>query len=64
MEKLLLRPEEASEVLSIGRSMVYELMGAGVLGSVRIGASRRIPVGVLTEFVQRLADGPTNGFGS
>ena len=57
MERLLLRPEEAAEVLGIGRSKVYELMGAGVLGSVRIGGCRRIPAGVLREFVRQLSDG-------
>ena len=54
MEKLLLKPEEAAEVLSIGRSKVYELMGSGELVSVRIGASRRIPVDALSEFVDQL----------
>ena len=54
VEKLLLKPEEAAEVLSIGRSKVYELMGTGELASVRIGASRRIPADALVEFVSRL----------
>jgi excisionase family DNA binding protein len=53
-EKLLLRPEEAAELLSIGRSKVYELIGTGELASVRIGASRRIPAQALAEFVQQL----------
>jgi excisionase family DNA binding protein len=56
-EKLLLRPEEAAELLSIGRSKVYELIGTGELVSVRIGASRRIPAQALAEFVQRLQAG-------
>ncbi|MGA7270643.1 MAG: helix-turn-helix domain-containing protein [Acidimicrobiia bacterium] len=54
VEKLLLKPEEAAEVLSIGRSKVYELIGTGELASVRIGASRRIPADALVEFVSRL----------
>ena len=53
-EKLLLRPEEAAELLSIGRSKVYELIGTGELVSVQIGASRRIPVQALVEFVHQL----------
>lgn len=57
-EKLLLRPEEAAELLSIGRSKVYELIGAGELVSVRIGASRRIPAQALAEFVQQLQASP------
>jgi excisionase family DNA binding protein len=54
VEKLLLKPEEAAEALSIGRSKVYELIGTGELASVRIGACRRIPADALVEFVSRL----------
>ena len=47
VEKLLLKPEEAAEILSIGRSKVYELIGTGELASVRIEACRRIPAEAL-----------------
>lgn len=53
--KLLLRPEEAAELLSIGRSKVYELIGTGELRSVRIGASRRIPTDALLDFIGQLS---------
>jgi excisionase family DNA binding protein len=33
---------------------VYELLRAGVIESVRIGASRRIPVAAIEEYVERL----------
>lgn len=58
VEKLLLKPEEAAEILSIGRSKVYELMGTGELASVRIGACRRIPAEALSDFVAGLWDTP------
>lgn len=54
MEKLLLTPEEAAKVLSIGRSKVYELIGSGALGSIRIGACRRISIDALNEFIADL----------
>lgn len=54
VDKLLLKPEEAAELLSIGRSKVYELIGTGELASVRIGTSRRIPADALAEFVREL----------
>ena len=57
MEKLLLRPEDAAEVLSIGRSAIYELMKPGELPSVKIGRSRRITVAAVEEFL-RLATQP------
>ncbi len=58
MEKMLLTPEEAARVLSIGRSKVYELIRTGALESVRIGGSRRVPVTAIERFIAELgADG-------
>lgn len=54
VDKLLLTPEEAAGALSIGRSKVYELISDGRLPSVRIDASRRVPISALVEFVERL----------
>jgi excisionase family DNA binding protein len=54
LTKLLLTPEEAAQVLGIGRTKVYELMLSNALESVKIGASRRIPVQSLGTFVDRL----------
>ena len=56
VEKLLLKPEEAAEILSIGRSKFYELMGTAELASVRIRACRRIPAEALSDFVAGLRD--------
>lgn len=55
MDKLLVTPEDAALVLSIGRSKLNELLATGALRSVRIGASRRIPAEELAAYVQRLA---------
>ena len=55
MEKILLTPEEAAEVLSIGRTRTYELMALGALRSVTIGRSRRVPMSSIHEFVERLS---------
>lgn len=54
MEKLLLTPEVAADLLSIGRSKLYELIGDGRLASVRIDGSRRVPMSALVEFVESL----------
>ncbi len=54
MEKLLLTAEETAEVLGIGRSKVYELLRAGIIQSVRIGACRRIPAAAVAEYVEQL----------
>ena len=54
MEKMLLTPIEAATTLGIGRSKLYELMRAGVVPSVRIGACRRIASMDLSDLVARL----------
>lgn len=54
LTKLLLTPEEAAQVLGIGRTKVYELMLSNALESVKIGASRRVPADSLTSSVEGL----------
>jgi len=54
VERLLLTPAEASQALGISRSKLYELLGSGVVPSVRIGSCRRIPVDDLRALVARL----------
>jgi excisionase family DNA binding protein len=53
-DALLVTPEEAAELLSIGRTKLYELMADGTLPSVRIGKSRRVPRRALDELVLSL----------
>jgi excisionase family DNA binding protein len=52
--RLLLRPEEAAEVLGLGRTKVYKLIGSGELRSIKIGSSRRVSATALAEFVAQL----------
>ncbi len=51
---MLLTPTEAALALGIGRSKLYELMQAGILESVHIGACRRIPTDALADLVTKL----------
>jgi excisionase family DNA binding protein len=53
MDKFLLRPSEAAELLSISRSKAYELIAAGVLPSVRIGSSVRVPAARLQAWIEQ-----------
>jgi excisionase family DNA binding protein len=59
VDKLLLTPSEAAEVLSISRSKLYELISQRRLSTVRIDTSRRVPVLALNEFIQHLRDEDT-----
>jgi excisionase family DNA binding protein len=52
--RLLLTVPEAARALAISQSKVYELLAAGVLASVRIDGSRRIPVSALDSYVSAL----------
>ncbi len=51
MERMLFKPEEAAEVLGISRARLYELLAAGVIPSIKVGASRRVPADALREWV-------------
>jgi excisionase family DNA binding protein len=49
--RLLLTVPEAAEALAISRSKLYELLGAGVVASIRIDGSRRIPLSALEAYI-------------
>ena len=49
---LLYTPEEAAELLRLGRSRIYELLASGQLPSLTIGRSRRIPADALRAWVE------------
>ena len=53
MERLLLKPTEAAEVIGLGRSKTYELISKGLIPSVRIGKSVRVPVAALRNWVEQ-----------
>ncbi|MFJ6294690.1 helix-turn-helix domain-containing protein [Streptomyces griseoviridis] len=55
VDRLLYRPEEAAEVLAIGRSLVYELMAEGVIRYIHLGRCRRIRRMDLESYVAGLA---------
>jgi len=44
MEQILVRPEQAAELLALARSSIYELVKSGELPSVRYGKALRLPV--------------------
>lgn len=53
---LLVTPEEAAELLRIGRTEVFGLIGRGELESVSLGKRRRVPMAALHAFVARLRE--------
>ena len=55
MEKLLLSPEEAAEILGVTRSTIYDLMRMRILASIKIGR-RLVPVKACQEMVERMVE--------
>lgn len=53
-DRLLLTVEEAADRLGIGRSLMYQLLGRGHVGSVHVGRLRRVPLDALTNYVDAL----------
>ena len=49
--KLMLRVKEAADALGVSKSKAYELINAGVLPSVRLGGSLRVPVEALRAWI-------------
>lgn len=55
---LLLRVEEAARLLGLGRSKVFEMLGAGELPAVRIGRAVRISRAALERWVRERSSEP------
>ena len=50
-ERLLLKPAEAAEAMGVSRSRAYELIADGSIPSIKLGASVRVPVQSLREWI-------------
>jgi excisionase family DNA binding protein len=54
---LLLRVEEAAEMLGIGRSKAYAMVLTGELPSVKIGRCRRVPLSAVHAWIEAHLEG-------
>ncbi len=52
----LLTPAEAAAQLAVGQTTLRRLIDAGLIESVRLGRSRRIPAAALTGYIARLRE--------
>jgi len=57
---LLLTVRQTAAALCVGRTTIYELIGAGDLEVVHIGRSIRVPVAAVEEFVNQLRSRPAS----
>lgn len=53
-QPLLLTPEQAAELLQVGRTVMFALLDTGEVESVKIGRLRRIPRDAVTTYVDRI----------
>ncbi len=51
MEKILVTPPEAAALIGIGRTRIYDLIARGVIPSIRIGRSVRVPLDGLRKWI-------------
>lgn len=51
----LLSVDEASAMLALGRSVIYQEIAAGRLRSMKIGRSRRIPAEAIGAYIRAVA---------
>ena len=63
-DRLLLPVDEAARRLSIGRSLLYELLATGEIHSIHVGRLRRVPLSALTDFVNRQSNQSRTATGS
>ena len=52
VERLLYRPAEAAQAMSVSVSRMYELIHSGIVPSVRLDGTIRVPVEALRELVE------------
>jgi len=48
-KRLAYSPAEAEQLLGIGHSLLYELIGSGKLRSIKVGGRRLIPASAIDE---------------
>ena len=54
---LLLTVEQTASALNLGRTVVYQLLKEGLIESVKVGRSRRVPIDALEAYVAKLRAG-------
>ena len=61
MEPLCVRPADAAKLLGLSRTALYLVLASGELESIKVGASRLIPMDALKKFIdaRRAPVGPT-----
>jgi excisionase family DNA binding protein len=51
--KVLLTIDETAQALSIGRTLLYELLMRQQIASIKVGRVRRVPMAAIDDYVHR-----------
>jgi excisionase family DNA binding protein len=51
VDRAFLKADEVAEVIGLGRSKTYQLVQQGIIPSVHIGKSRRVPAVALQRWI-------------
>jgi len=51
--KVLLTIDEAAQALSIGRTLLYELLMRQQIASIKVGRVRRVPMAAIDDYINR-----------
>ena len=51
--KVLLTIDEAAQALSIGRTLLYDLMMRKQIASIKVGRVRRVPMAAIDDYIYR-----------
>jgi excisionase family DNA binding protein len=55
-DRLLYRPEEVAEILSLGKSKIFQLLRSGEIASISCGRARRVPRQALEQWLHERID--------
>jgi excisionase family DNA binding protein len=53
---ILVSVVDAAQLVSIGRTVAWELVRKQKIKSVKIGRTRRVPIAAIQEYIQQLMD--------
>ena len=51
--KVLLTIDEAAQALSIGRTLLYDLLMRQQIASIKVGRARRVPMTAIDDYINR-----------
>jgi excisionase family DNA binding protein len=51
--KMLLTIDEAAQAMSVGRTLLYDLMIRKEIASIKVGRVRRVPLAAIDDYINR-----------